>query len=56
MWLYFSKGCGDSTSGSERISRNWQELEMLELLAVIVGVAILVVFGYGIRKVLRELP
>jgi hypothetical protein len=29
---------------------------MLDLLAVIVGVAILVVFGYGVWKLLRELP
>ena len=29
---------------------------MLELLAVIVGVAILVVFGYGVWRLLRELP
>jgi hypothetical protein len=29
---------------------------MLDLLAVIVGVAILVVFGYGVWRLLRELP
>lgn len=29
---------------------------MLDLLAVIVGVAILVVFGYGVWKLLGELP
>mgnify|MGYP001589560885 FL=1 len=29
---------------------------MLDLLAIIVGVAILVVFGYGVWKLLRELP
>jgi hypothetical protein len=29
---------------------------MLDLLAVIVGVAILVVFGYGVWKLLSELP
>jgi hypothetical protein len=29
---------------------------MFDLLAVIVGVAILVVFGYGVWKLLRELP
>ena len=29
---------------------------MFDLLAIIVGVAILVVFGYGVWKLLRELP
>jgi hypothetical protein len=29
---------------------------MLDLLAIIVGVAILVVFGYGVWKLLSELP
>ena len=29
---------------------------MLDLLAVIVGVAILVVFGYGVWKLVSELP
>ena len=29
---------------------------MLDLLAVIVGVAILVVFGYGVWRLLSELP
>ena len=29
---------------------------MLDLLAIIVGVAILVLFGYGIWKLVSELP
>lgn len=29
---------------------------MLDILAIIVGVAILAVFGYGVWKLLSELP
>ena len=29
---------------------------MLDLLAIVVGVAILLVFGYGIWKLVSELP
>ena len=29
---------------------------MFDILAIIVGVAILVVFGYGVWKLLSELP
>jgi hypothetical protein len=29
---------------------------MLDLLAIVVGVAILVLFGYGVWKLVNELP
>ena len=38
------------------VKETFGRLEMLDLLAMIIAVAILAVFGYGIWKLISELP